>query len=101
AQAWGLGAPGRNRLRSRRSKRHIACSDFFSKSRSALTLLLLLSKPHPLALALGCGLGSARTWGVGAPGLPNLERLFYIYHTTFSVGCQPVSQKFSTENFAG
>ena len=31
----------------RRSKRHIACSDFF-KSQSALILLLLLSKPQPL-----------------------------------------------------
>ena len=34
---------------SRRSKRHIACSDFY-KSQSALILLLLLSKSQPLTL---------------------------------------------------
>ena len=38
-------------MEPRRSKLHIACSDFFSKSQSVLISLLLLSKSNPLRWA--------------------------------------------------
>ena len=41
----------------RRSKLHIACSDFFTKSQSALIPLLLLFNPQTLCWFAGCGTG--------------------------------------------